>query len=107
MADSEQIYRAVCEVQETVGDIRGQLGRIEERCLNRGETIHSIKRTLFGDNGRGGNTGLISQNKAAIEALRVSRGFWRGFWRDVARTVVAAGILGIAAWLLVLYRATG
>lgn len=105
MADNEMIYSALCEIQETVGDIRGQLGRIEERCLARGQMIDGLKKTVYGENGRGGNTRQITLNCDAITQLKKARSSWGGFWRDVARIVVAAAILAVIGWFLVLYRA--
>ena len=69
--------------------------KAEHKVINRDVT--EIRETLFD------NPGLKSQVQTLMNSKRhISK--WRDFWMGVLRTVIAAAIVAVLMWLMLIYK---
>ena len=69
--------------------------KAEHKIINRDVT--EIRETLFD------NPGLKSQVQTLMNSKRhISK--WRDFWMGVLRTVIAAAIVAVLMWLMLIYK---
>jgi len=69
--------------------------KTEHKIINRDVT--EIRETLFD------NPGLKSQVQTLMNSKRhISK--WRDFWMGVLRTVIAAAIVAVLMWLMLIYK---
>ena len=102
-------------------DIKEQVEQVDKKCTEllefkavHAETHKSLdghvatfKKTLFGDDNNTGLTYRVCELVKARDAFKSSTDRWQGFWVGVLRTLATAAIIGVAAWLLCLYRDHG
>ena len=101
-----------------VKDIKEQLEEVDGKCseLLEFKAVHveahkviegrqaGFKKTLYGDDNGGGLTYKVEKLLQCKDSLRSSTEQWRGFWFGVLRTLAAAAIIGVTAWLLSVYQ---
>lgn len=112
MATLEEVYGIVTGIKVTVGGVKEDLGgvkkdighikedwaKFKERCDNRGLLVGDIQKTLFDDEHGLKDRIIKLESERKHDSKRVA------FVRDVAKKVVAWGIMAIVLWLLYLWK---
>lgn len=73
-----------------------------ERHKGLDEKIMDCRETLYAN--PEGITYKVEQLIQCRKLLKNERAYWRTFWFGVLRTVAAAAIIGVAVWLLSIYK---
>lgn len=100
MVDLDTIHNLVKKIDVKVDKLCNWQGAVEERCQNRASSAAGMKRTVYGDNGRGGLVADVKQ----LQDCKKETGKWRSFVMGVAKTVVSAVIIAIIMWFILMYK---
>ena len=99
MSALEQIYTKLQAIDGKLDELVEWKGGLDERCLNRGKEIKTIQHILFGnpDDGLASKVQTLLNCKKGIKTRQV-------FFQGILRSLIVAGILALAAWLLYVYK---
>lgn len=98
----DQIYQAVQETNSKVNELVEWKAGMDERMSNLVEMTKGVRRTVYGNP----NNGLVGKVQQLLNCKESSMS-WRNFWLYILRVVIAAAILGVMGFLLVLYAKFG
>lgn len=94
MASIDEVYAIVKETAGKVNELVEWKAGLSERCEAHREKTEELRDVVFGNPG-----GLRSKVEKLWNCKNgITR--WRDFWMYVLKIIVAAGALGLIAWLL-------
>ena len=95
--DLEQIYEKLESVDGKVDTLLVWKARIDERCKAHRQQTDELRETVFENPGLKSKVERLWNCKKAMTRQKE-------FWLGVLRTVLSYGIIGIAVWLLFIFK---
>ena len=94
----DQIYKTVQETSKKVNELVEWKAGMDEHILNQDRMINGVRKTVYGNP----NNGLVGKVQRLLNGKENSTS-WEIFWLYILRIVIAAGIIGVIGFLLMLY----
>lgn len=111
MADLDMILEVVQDIKDQMDDVDSKCDKLLEfravhieshKTLD--SSITAFKKTLYGNDNGTGLTYKVEKLLQCKQNFISNADRWRGFWISILRTIVTAAIIGLAVWLLSVYR---
>lgn len=104
-AELKNNTRIVSNLCESVEITNKAIATINERCLNRGQTLDGHTRTLYGDNGAGGIVARVNTLNGDCINKKAANVQVKDFFLGVAQKLIVWGIISVVVFLLYSWKA--